>query len=291
MLEVANLEAFGAVLADIETNASDDADLRRRLNGVRLSGSANVLGSLDPFSPQYRAEVLAQFSRLKSVGYNVSTEGLDIDIGHEMRWGFPYGTQSAPTIGGYLIAIGHFIQALDLPQGARIIEMGCGTGSLTRHLMASGYEVVALDINRSNIALITAMGAHAPKPPRPFCHTFDEFTWPAGDVDAVIFFESFHHSLNHAELLAKAKTWLKPSGRIAFCAEPVTSAGDVHAMPYPWGLRADGESLRAILKWGWLELGFQDGYFFELLQRAGMSWTRAQNPGSHWADVIVATPQ
>ena len=164
MLEVANLEAFGAVLADIETNASDDAELRRRLHDVRIVPDVRH-NALDPFGPEYRDAVLAQFEALTGKPYNQSGEGLDIDIGHEMRWGFPYGTQSAPTIGGYLIAIGHFIQALDLPQGARIIEMGCGTGSLTRHLMASGYEVVALDINRSNIALITAMGAHAPKPP------------------------------------------------------------------------------------------------------------------------------
>lgn len=288
MLEVANLEAFGAVLADIETNASDDADLRRRLNGVRLSGSANVLRTLDPFSRDYRDEVLAQFSRLKSVGYNAATEGLDIDIAHELRWGFPYGTQSAGTIGAYLIAIGHIIAQLNLPAGSRIIEMGCGTGSLTRHLMASGYEVIALDINASNTALIKAMGAHAPKSPQVYTHSFDEFAWPAGDVDAVIFFESFHHSLGHADLLAKAATWIKPGGRLAFCAEPIVKADSLW-VPYPWGLRTDGESLRAIAKWGWLELGFQESYFFELLKRAGLSWTRAQNLGSHWADVILAT--
>lgn len=288
MLSLATLADFRPILEDIEGSAADDAELRRRLHDVRLVPDAR-LNTLDPFSADYRAAVLAQFEALTGKPYSQSVEGLDIDIGHEMRWGFPYGTQSAPTIGGYLIAIGHFIQTLNLPQGAKIIEMGCGTGSLTRHLMASGYEVIALDINRSNIALVSAMGAHAPKPVRPFCHTFDEFTWPAGDADAVIFFESFHHSLSHAELLAKAKTWLKPDGKIAFCAEPVVAETSPHPMAYPWGLRTDGESLRAIVKWGWLELGFQESYFFELLLRHGLTWTRAQNPGSHWSDVIVAS--
>ena len=59
-------------------------------------------------------------------------------------------------------------------------------------------------------------------------------------------------------------------------------------MPYPWGPRLDGESLRAIRRFGWMEVGFDEAYLFELLERVGFAWERRRSAESHWADVIVA---
>jgi SAM-dependent methyltransferase len=39
------------------------------------------------------------------------------------------------------------IRALDLPGAARILEVGCGGGALTRYLGEQGYDVVALEIS------------------------------------------------------------------------------------------------------------------------------------------------
>ena len=37
------------------------------------------------------------------------------------------------------------IRVLELPQGARVLEVGCGGGALTRYLGEQGYQVVALE--------------------------------------------------------------------------------------------------------------------------------------------------
>jgi hypothetical protein len=51
---------------------------------------------------------------------------------------------------------------------------------------------------------------------------------------------------------------------VFFASEPIDDSFDV-----PWGLRLDGESLWAIRRNGWLELGFQESYFLRTLQHLG----------------------
>jgi hypothetical protein len=82
--------------------------------------------------------------------------------------------------------------------------------------------------------------------------------------DAVVFFECFHHCADHMRLLRALRKAVKPEGCVYFGAEPITDA-----FPMPWGLRLDGESLWAVRKQGWLELGFTETYFQEALSSAG----------------------
>jgi hypothetical protein len=59
---------------------------------------------------------------------------------------------------------------------------------------------------------------------------------------------------------------LTPEGRVFFAGEPITAD-----FPMPWGLRLDGNSLWAIRKNGWLELGFREDYFRQALEQTGWS--------------------
>ena len=45
--------------------------------------------------------------------------------------------------------------------------------------------------------------------------------------DAVLFYESFHHSLEHGELLRSVRTRLNKGGRVYFAGEPIIE----NAMP------------------------------------------------------------
>ena len=40
-----------------------------------------------------------------------------------------------------------------LPTGASVVDLGCGTGSATRHLVAAGHEVTAIDASEEMLAL------------------------------------------------------------------------------------------------------------------------------------------
>ena len=72
-------------------------------------------------------------------------------------------------------------------------------------------------------------------------------------------------------------------GQVIFAAEPITDA-----FPVPWGFRLDGESLWAIRKFGWCELGFQESYFKKLLLKEGWSVTRTDVADTPLGTVFTA---
>jgi SAM-dependent methyltransferase len=103
------------------------------------------------------------------------------------------------------------------------------------------------------------------------------------EFDAVLFFESFHHSTRHLDLLASLDAVVAPGGRVYFAAEPIED--EYYA---PWGPRLDGESLWAIRKNGWFELGFRTSYFFGALRRSGWSAEVVDCAALPSARVVVA---
>lgn len=78
---------------------------------------------------------------------------------------------------------------------------------------------------------------------------------------------------------------LSPQGRIILAAEPIFNDLN-HQLPWGWGVRLDGESFRAMRKWGWLELGFTESYLRNLFGGMNLSYSRRTCPDSRWADVI-----
>jgi hypothetical protein len=79
-------------------------------------------------------------------------------------------------------------------------------------------------------------------------------------------------------------TLVAPSGKILFSSEPID-----YKQPYPWGLRLDGQSVWAIRRNGWLELGFNIRYFRALMAQRGWRLEHRALPGCGMAQVIVAT--
>jgi SAM-dependent methyltransferase len=194
-------------------------------------------------------------------------------------------------VGGFLIAFGYVIKIMELPKGARILEVGCGLGSFTFLLAKMGYQVDALDVSDSQCKIVRKVVERLPTPPNVICQPLDKFLETSvAQYDAVIFFESFHHFLDHFSLLKILVTsHLSPIGKIALAGEPILRESN-SILPYPWGIRLDGESLRAMRKWGWLELGFTEAYVRNMFARIGLSFARHKLEISPWADVVVGTP-
>jgi len=107
---------------------------------------------------------------------------------------------------------------------------------------------------------------------------------PTKAFDSVLFFESFHHCADPVAMIGRVRRLLARGGAAYFAAEPITD--DFAA---PWGLRLDGMSAWSIRKHGWLELGFQSGFFHELLERNGFEVARCSDPNLADARLIVAT--
>lgn len=82
------------------------------------------------------------------------------------------------------------------------------------------------------------------------------------NMTLLFFFGSLHHCFDHSEILRLlVKNNLNYNGKILIANDTVSPRYN-KVLPYPWGIRLDGESFRAICKWGWVELGFT----FEYLQ-------------------------
>ena len=209
------------------------------------------------------------------------------DFEHMLRWPFPYVSQSARLVGDYLISYGYVIKLLNLPAGSAILEVGSGFGPLTMHLASMGYHITCLDISQNLLTYVEKRAANLPVPIRTI--RGDMSTVQIDDqFAAVVFYESFHHCLDHQLMLKRLPTLLKPNGVVLFAAEPIVPFGS-RLVPYPWGLRLDGLSLWAIRRWGWLELGFQEEYFRLLLSSHGWQVQRHNLLGNGLTDVWLAS--
>lgn len=182
-------------------------------------------------------------------------------------------------LGSFLEAIGQILQVVDTQAGARVVEYGPGDGQLSLALARNGCHVAVVDIEAKHLETIR-LQAEA------FGISVDcrlgEFIHDHGlrEFDVAIFFEAFHHAIDHPQVLDNLYKALKPDGRIIFSGEPIIERGSYweRTVPFPWGLRLDGLSLSAVAHYGWMELGFQEGYFIELLMRYGWLIEKVASP-------------
>jgi 2-polyprenyl-3-methyl-5-hydroxy-6-metoxy-1,4-benzoquinol methylase len=118
-----------------------------------------------------------------------------------------------------------------LPPGKRVLDVGCGLGGLSRMMVESGREVVAISPREDHIALIAAerfAGLTA------LCTTFEDLPEPDSLFDALVFAESFNFFVGQHPGQAKASLdllaercakFVRPGGRLIF-ADIVTEEID-----------------------------------------------------------------
>jgi len=106
----------------------------------------------------------------------------------------------------------HFVDQLDqrLPQGAAVLDLGCGPGIPSTRQLAHRFQVTGVDISAGQLAL-----ASANVPGAKFVQAdISTVTFPDSAFDAVTAFYSLIHlprtELAHA--LARIARWLRPGG-------------------------------------------------------------------------------
>ena len=271
-VELKNLDRLATI--------SDDA-LREGFLEFRMDLADSM--PTDPWSPEYRAKVFELYEFLHGTPYDPSNEVNVFDIEMHLRAPFPYSTGSAATVGSHLIGIGHLIRTMDLAPNSRVLELGPGWGNTTLALAQMGHSVTAIDIEDHFVRLIAERAHRVGASIDARQGDFALIKELDPGYDAVLFFECFHHAADHLDVLASLDRVVKPGGRVIFAAEPI-----IDEFPYPWGLRLEGEALRAIRDHGWLELGFQTSYFEQALARNGWSMRHVNTLESQWGSVIVA---
>jgi ubiquinone/menaquinone biosynthesis C-methylase UbiE len=124
-------------------------------------------------------------------------------------WGTPAGKRRAFRRAHLLIEFG------SLHEGARVLELGCGTGVFTNYFAQTGATIHALDISWDLLRRVAFHGAgHVDL----ILGDAEELSFPAESFDAVVGSSILHH-LNYHHALREAHRVLKTGGRLAF-AEP-----------------------------------------------------------------------
>lgn len=219
--------------------------------------------------------------------YDSSMEGHKIDVRRAAEKPFPYYMASTNEIGYWLTVVGHLMQVMALRRGARVLEIGFGYGFITEALVRAGLHVDAIDVSPSFCELLDLRLQPYNSSFRIFNMDFDDY-YTDHKYDAVLFFESFHHMDAHFQAALKAKSLLKgKESTVVFGAEPIVGDNDP-VVPYPWGLRMDGRSLLTVRKNGWMEIGFRESYFREMLGKAGFSFEKVWLSGYHHSVVFMA---
>ncbi|HEX3333640.1 MAG TPA: ubiquinone/menaquinone biosynthesis methyltransferase [Acidimicrobiales bacterium] len=138
------------------------------------------------------------------------------------------------------------VGALALPDGARILDLACGTGDLSRAALRTGYRVVGTDLSAGMLAangaatpLVEADGRALP--------------FALGSFDGLVCGYALRNFSDLAETLAECARVLRPGGRLAVLevdapTSPVWRAGFdlwfTKAVPVLGGMLSDRDAYR-----------------------------------------------
>ena len=164
----------------------------------------------------------------------------------------PFGHNPRETA-RFLIDFGYALQLLDLHAGSSLVELGCGSGWMTRFAARHGVQAEGYDISPEMIEIARAEAERERV----------DVVFEAGDYeqldlgrrfDACLVYDALHHSPRPELVFACARRALKPGGRL-LVAEP------------NWKQRFQGRG--ASESYGTSELGYSPRTLKRLLREAG----------------------
>ncbi|MGI8728818.1 MAG: class I SAM-dependent methyltransferase [Solirubrobacteraceae bacterium] len=243
------------------------------LNGYRLDPGLRLTPS-DPDSLAYREAqmgIYRDIARVEEYDPKIH-EIVSMDVDARVRQPAPFHEGSMVAAGDHLIAYGFIMRLLDLAPRSRVIEYGPGNGNIALLMATMGMVVTAIDIAPDYIEIIRRRAAATCVPITAELGEFGDPPHSGELVDAIVFYEAFHHSADHIGLIRRLKERIRPDGRVLFAGEPIL---EDESRPWlgPWGVRLDGVSLLAMREYQCLELGFTESYFVRTLMRNGFTVT------------------
>lgn len=269
-METAGLQSLAEIDSVIAAAEVPGADRGKLISGIKYSPDLSALADADPFSEVYRACVTRIYEHMRGQAYDVGEEANT--NAYMVTEPSPYSSRHPHLIGNHLGAIVTVVRDIGKLPPARVLDMGFGAGDTSLMLARCGFTVDAVDVNPRFVEILRHWieRVHVQDRVNVLQMEYDALERLDGPYDAVLFFESFHHALNHADLISVLNAKLKPGGVIIFAGEPIYDH-----FPLPWGLRHnEGLATYCIRKFGWMELGFQTSYFLELLERNGLCAVR-----------------
>jgi SAM-dependent methyltransferase len=228
----------------------------------------------DPYGPEYIDAVMDTY---RGIGGRPNyTPGTDeraapgsLRVGQTQPQ--PFGISDSSWVGEGWMAWGFILSKLKLTAGQRTIEYGAGFGAMSLALARNGCDVTVVDVEPEYLEWVELQARDVGTKVTTLHGVFGDTPPNHAPYDAVIFLESFHHCIPHAQLLIDLHEKTTSSGIVCLGDEPVFAPDDYWAptTPFPWGPRLDLVSIRAARQLGWMELGFQESYLIDAMLRAG----------------------
>lgn len=261
--ELLSLIQLDQAIAEADTPGADRGKL---ISDIAYYPDMSSFANFDPFSTLYLTNVRRIYEEMREGVYDVNDEANTLE--YSLTEPSPYNSRHPNLIGHHIGSIVTVVRDIGKSPPARVLDLGFGAGDTSLMLARCGFKVDAVDINQRFVELLKYWSdrLHVKDRINVLALPFDQIGSLDGSYDVILFFESFHHSLDHAALVAELETKLNDDGVIIFAGEPIYDH-----FPIPWGLRhAEGLATYCIRKFGWMELGFQTSYFLELLERNGL---------------------
>jgi SAM-dependent methyltransferase len=122
------------------------------------------------------------------------------------------------------------VETAGLRIGSAVLEIGCGTGQLTRQLVPLGFDVTAIDIAPATIAAARRIVSSVRS--RFVVSSFEDLDAPPHSFDLVVSATAFHW-IDPEVAFVKAAALLRPGGWLA-----VLSTGEAYDDPFGSSLRS-----------------------------------------------------
>ena len=216
--------------------------------------------------------------------YEVPTRFFELCLGKRLKYSSCYygnGSEDLDTAEDAMLAL--YGERAELADGQRILELGCGWGSLTLW-MAQRFpnaRITGVSNSRTQREHILAQAAE-----RGLVNVeiitcdVNRLELPAGEFDRTVSIEMFEHMRNYQHLLGNVARWLKPGGKLfvhIFCHRslmyPFETQGDDNWMGkyfFTGGLMPSADTL----------LHFQRDLTLE--QRWLLPGTHYERTANHW---------
>jgi 2-polyprenyl-3-methyl-5-hydroxy-6-metoxy-1,4-benzoquinol methylase len=158
----------------------------------------------------------------------------------------------------HLIDAGYVIELLDLRPGMRFVELGCGSGWMTRFVARHGLDAHGYDISPQMIEIARERAREEGVDATFEVADFESLDLARG-FDACLTYDALHHSARPELVVASARRALKPGGRL-LVSEP------------NWKQRYQGRG--AAGEFGTTELGYSPRRLKQLLRAEGFTDVR-----------------
>lgn len=201
---------------------------RQRLKLKDPEATAEVTHNF--LSQMERASVAEVPEQANSQHYEVPSEFFELMLGPALKYSSCYwGASETSLEAAEQAALERTCRNADLKDGQRVLELGCGWGSLTLHLSARYPNSAVVAVSNSHQQrqhILREAERRGLKNVRVITADINGFQ-PEQEFDRVVSVEMFEHVRNHQALLERISSWLKPEGKLTahmFCTAGVPYA-------------------------------------------------------------------